>query len=152
MVAGAPTRSPSTRNSTCLIASPLPVALAAKPTALPDTVAPALGAVSDPVGPAVLSTVTVTPAEVTAGLPASSLARAAIVWLPLVAVVESQVPSNGADVSLALTTPSTRKSTWLMRPSSPTAAASGTLVPLTVAPGAGADTATRGATLALPSL
>ncbi len=50
------------------------------------------------------------------------------------------------------TAPSTRKSTWPIAPSSLAAAVSVTLVPDTVAPGAGADTDTTGGRAWLPSV
>ncbi len=126
-------------------------ALAVTLTAVPATVAPPAGAVSDPVGGARLFTVTLTPAEVVL-LPAVSTARAVMVWLLLVTPVEFQDRVYGAALSVPTTVPSRRKSTWSTAPSSAAAAESVTAVPATLAPGPGLDTDTAGGSAWLPSV
>src|SRR5439155_27272158 len=105
-------------------------------------VGPPLIPVTLVVGGAVLSTVTLTPADVVT-LPASSVARALIVWLPFPTEVEFHVIPYGAAVKSAPTSaPSARNCTLSTRRSSPASAARRAALPLTLAAASGAVTLT----------
>src|SRR5207253_1864228 len=99
-VSSAPRFTPSSLNWTPTTPT-LSAAVAVTAVVVPETVAPPAGAVIDTVGGVVsLVTVTVPPASA-AGWPAAPRATAVSVWLPLVAVVVSQVSEYGAAVSSA---------------------------------------------------
>ena len=149
VVTGAPTRTPSTRNST-LLTPTSSVALAVSVTGLV-TVAPAAGAVIDPDGGWVLSTTTFVPVGVVETFPASSVAVSVMVCCPLPTAPEFQVASNGAVVSLPTVPPSTKNSTDSTRRSSPADAANLTVLPDTRASAAGEASSTRGFCVTLPS-
>jgi hypothetical protein len=95
-----------------------------------------------------LRTVTDT-AELVPTLPPESVARAVIETLPSGTEVESQVMEYGAVVSVPTTVEPTRNCTWATPLVSEAVALIGTLVPDTVAPAAGAVTATVGAVVSL---
>ena len=88
VVSSAPTLTPSTLN--CTPAMVAPVVVAESATEAPETVAPAVGAVT--VTDIELSTVTATPTEVAAGMAAFELRTVAVtVWPAFVAPVEFHV-------------------------------------------------------------
>jgi hypothetical protein len=99
-----------------------------------------------------LSTVTLAAVDVVVWLPASSVARTVMLWVPLATVTEFQCISNGVVVSLPATAPSTRKSTWSTRRSSSAEAARRTVPPVTVLPAPGVASDTRGPCATLPSV
>ena len=96
-------------------------------------------------------TVIVEPAEV-ALLPALSVAVAVMVWLPLATVAEFQVTCQGAWPAVPTELPSTKNWTLLRTPGLEAAAESVTVLPETMAPGAGAETANVGGVAWVPSV
>src|SRR6266540_7163668 len=142
-VTGAPTCTPSIRKATP--ATPRSSLAVADSVTSPLTVAPAAGALSEPVGMALLSTVTRTAVGVVVWLPASSVARTVMSWAPLATDAEFQLTSNGTALS-------TRKSTRSTRRSSSAEAARWTVPPVTVLPAPGVASDTRGPCATLPSV
>src|SRR4051794_36576041 len=116
-------------------------------TCVPLTVAPSAGAVSVTLG---AWFTTVTPiGEVVLALPASSVALAVIDTGPSATAVESQAIEYGAVVSVPTLVPLRRNSTPVTAPSSEAVAEIVTPDPLTVAPSAGAVSATVGGVVSL---
>src|SRR2546423_918561 len=143
-VTSVPTLAPSSRNWTPATAT-LSVALADTVTALPVTVAPAAGAVSDTVGATrSLLTVTFTAVDVVT-LPAPSRAIAVREWTPFATVPVFHEIEYGLAVS---SVPRLTPSNWNWTPTtamlSAAVAESVTVLPATVAPFAGAEIATVG--------
>ena len=115
---------------------------------VPDTVAPAAGAVTLTVGAVVsLATVTLTAGEVVV-LPAASQARAVSVWAPLVAVaVFHDTPQPPVELVSSATRLAPSMNCTPVTPTLSEAVAVSETVPDTVAPLAGAVTLTVGAVL-----
>ena len=91
------------------------------------------------------------PAEVVL-LPALSVALAVMVWLPLPTLAEFQITLQGAWPAVPTELPSTKNWTLLTVPGLEAAAESVTVLPETMEPGAGAETATVGGMAWLPSV
>src|SRR5207247_1410607 len=126
-------------------------AVAETGTVVPDTVAPSIGAdIATIGGVASLATVTLTTALALV-LPAGSRATADSVWLPFGTVVVSHRIEYGLVVSSAptLIVPSSLPCPPTSPPLSDAVAETGTVVPDTVAPSAGADIVTLGGVVSL---